>query len=97
VIARAAPRTGSGPSQHAHVSRELKLLVEHREDVVANRTRPQNRLRWHLHAVDSELHPGQPEVGDVCCLQGAVEQAQDAGPGRPDAAIGMPGHALISA
>jgi transposase len=34
--------------------RELRLLVDHREDLVAERTRAQNRLRWHLH----ELEPG---------------------------------------
>jgi transposase len=35
-------------------SRELKLLVDHREDLVGERTRIQNRLLWHLH----ELQPG---------------------------------------
>lgn len=34
--------------------RELRLLVDHREDLVAERTRAMNRLRWHLH----ELAPG---------------------------------------
>lgn len=34
--------------------RELKLLVDHREDLVGERTRIQNRLLWHLH----ELEPG---------------------------------------
>jgi transposase len=35
-------------------SRELKLLVDHREDLIQERTRIQNRLLWHLH----ELEPG---------------------------------------
>jgi transposase len=35
-------------------ARELKLLVGHREDLVAERTRVQNRLRWHLHDLDPE-------------------------------------------
>lgn len=34
--------------------RDLRLLVDHREDLVAERTRMQNRLLWHLH----ELEPG---------------------------------------
>jgi transposase len=34
--------------------REVKLLVDHREDLVGERTRIQNRLLWHLH----ELEPG---------------------------------------
>lgn len=29
--------------------RQVRLLVDHREDLVAERTRVQNRLRWHLH------------------------------------------------
>lgn len=35
-------------------SRELKLLVDHREDLVGERTRIQNRLLWLIH----ELEPG---------------------------------------
>lgn len=35
-------------------ARELRLLVDHREDLVRERTRTQSRLRWHLH----ELFPG---------------------------------------
>jgi transposase len=34
--------------------REVRLLVDHREDLVGERTRAQNRLWWHLH----ELEPG---------------------------------------
>jgi Transposase len=34
--------------------RQVRLLVDHREDLVAERTRAQQRLRWHLH----ELEPG---------------------------------------
>jgi transposase len=40
-------------------SRELKLLVDHREDLIGERTRIQNRLLWHLH----ELEPGWPIAG----------------------------------
>lgn len=36
------------------VSREPKLLVDHREDLLRERVRIQARLRWHLH----ELFPG---------------------------------------
>ena len=35
--------------------RDVRLLVDHRDDLVAERTRAQNRLRWHLH----ELTPGE--------------------------------------
>lgn len=32
--------------------REVRLLVDHREDLVAERTRMISRLRWHLHELD---------------------------------------------
>jgi transposase len=36
-------------------SREIRLLLDHREDLVGERTRAQNRLRWHLHELEPEL------------------------------------------
>src|SRR5947209_1659134 len=35
--------------------RELKLLVDHRDDLVDERRRTQQRLRWHLHELDPTL------------------------------------------
>ena len=35
--------------------REIRLLVDHREDLIGERTRIQQRLRWHLHELDPEL------------------------------------------
>ena len=32
--------------------REIKLLVDHRDDLVDERRRTQQRLRWHLHELD---------------------------------------------
>jgi transposase len=57
AVARAAlreplldrPRPGEAPL------RELKLLVDHRDDLVAERRRAQQRLRWHLHELDPSL------------------------------------------
>src|SRR4029077_2296460 len=55
AAARAALREGRLPvAKLEGTSREVKLLVDHREDLVGERTRIQNRLRWHLH----ELEPG---------------------------------------
>lgn len=55
AVARAALREPNLPvAQLEGPSRELKLLLDHREDLVGERTRMQNRLRWHLH----ELEPG---------------------------------------
>jgi transposase len=39
------------------LSSEVRLLCDHGEDLVAERTRMQNRLRWHLHELDPELDP----------------------------------------
>ena len=38
--------------------REVRLLVDHREDLVAARTQMQNRLRWHLHELEPGREPG---------------------------------------
>jgi transposase len=37
-------------------TREVKLLVDYRRDLVRQRTRVQNRLRWHRHELDPALH-----------------------------------------
>jgi transposase len=64
AIARAALREPNLPvAEHDQTSRELKLLVDHREDLVAERTRMQNRLRWHLHELDPELDPPARTLG----------------------------------
>jgi transposase len=58
AIARAALREPDLPrAEHTHASREVKHLVDHREDLVAIRTGMQNRLRWHLHDLDPALDP----------------------------------------
>lgn len=55
AVARAALREPGLPVARLDgTSRALKLLVDHREDLVRERTRLQARLRWHLH----ELFPG---------------------------------------
>ena len=42
----------SRPRADKRVYRELKLLVDHRDDLVDQRRRTQQRLRWHLHQLD---------------------------------------------
>ena len=37
--------------------REVRLLVDYRENLVAERTRAVSRLRWHLHELDPEIDP----------------------------------------
>ena len=56
AVARAALREPDLPqAQLAGEAREIALLLDHREDLVAERTRIQNRLRWHLHDLDPAL------------------------------------------
>jgi transposase len=59
AVARAALREPDLPTaSHDERSRELRLLVDRREDLVAERTRMINRLRWHLH----RIAPGEPDA-----------------------------------
>ena len=56
AVARAALREPRLPSARlAGPEREIRLLLDHREDLVAERTRIQQRLRWHLHELEPEL------------------------------------------
>jgi len=56
AVARAALREPNLPTAgHDQASWEVKLLVDHREQLVAERTRQINRLRWHLHQLDPDL------------------------------------------
>jgi transposase len=56
AVARAALREPTLPVAVLEgASREIRLLLDHREDLVAERTRMQQRLRWHLHELEPEL------------------------------------------
>jgi transposase len=58
AIARAVVRDGVERFPTAYLDEramEIRLLHDHREDLVAERVRAQNRLRWHLVAVAPEL------------------------------------------
>jgi transposase len=77
AIARAALREPNLPvAEHTHASREVKLLVDHREDLVAERTAKQNRLRWHLHELDPTIDPakrGLDRTSELDRVQTALE------------------------
>jgi transposase len=58
AVARAALRHPDLPVARLDgPARELRLLVDHRQDLVAERTRCINRLRWHLHELDPGWDP----------------------------------------
>jgi len=58
AVARAALREPDLPvAQLDGPARELRLLVDHREDLVRERTGYINRLRWHLHELDATWDP----------------------------------------
>ncbi len=57
AVARAALREGPETLPAAHLNEDalqVKLLLDHREDLVKARSEDQQRLRWHLH----DLWPG---------------------------------------
>jgi transposase len=59
AAARAALREPDLPvASHDETSRELKLLVDRRDVLVAQRTAAINRLRWWVHELDPERRPG---------------------------------------
>jgi len=58
AIARAALKEGPETLPCAHLDEralEVKLLLDHREDLVKARSEDQQRLRWHLHDLSPEL------------------------------------------
>ncbi len=80
AVARAALREDLPVATLDGPDREVRLLVDHREDLVAERTRAQNRLRWHLH----ELDPGSEPVAralDRAVVLAALETRLTAAPG----------------
>jgi transposase len=82
AVARAALREPDLPEAHLDgPAREIALLVDHREDLVAERTRIHNRLRWHLHDLDpaldeqaSRLERSQRRVEQLRCRLARTEQ-----------------------
>jgi transposase len=66
AVARAALQDGISNLPKATVdeqAEEIKLLLDHREDLVAQRTDDERRLRWHLHRMSPELEAQIPPRG----------------------------------
>lgn len=82
AVARAAQREQLPRAQLEGVEREIRLLVDHRENLVKDRTRIQNRLHWALHSLDPEfrVEPGtldrnkvQARVGEWLATRSGLE------------------------
>ncbi len=70
AVARAALREPNLPVAHLDgPERDLRLLIDHREDLVATRTRMINRLRWHLHELGL-AEPAPRSIGRKVTLDG---------------------------
>lgn len=54
-------------------AREVRLLVDHRRDLVAERTRIQSRLRWHLHELNPTLNVPSRGLRRFCVLDALAE------------------------
>jgi transposase len=77
AVARAALRHPDlPPAQLDGPSREVRLLVDHREDLVAERTRCINRLRWHLHELDPAWDPDARSLTRYVRIDAVVERLE---------------------
>jgi len=80
AVARAALREDLPAATLDGPEREVRLLVDHREDLVAERTRAQNRLRWHLHELDPGNEPAARSL-DRTIVLASLERDLAAAPG----------------
>jgi transposase len=70
AVARAALREPRLPEARLDgAERELRLLVDHRDDLVRDRTRMLSRLRWHLHDLDPALEPRRRGLASRAALR----------------------------
>ena len=77
AVARAALREpGLAPAQLQGPALAVRLVADHREDLVAERTRMINRLRWHLHDLDPELAPPTATLTRLWVLDRLAGQLQ---------------------
>ena len=75
AVARAALREPDLPiAQLDGPARELRLLVDHREDLVRDRTGHINRLRWHLHELDPSWDPPARSITSYKALDAIAER-----------------------
>jgi len=75
AVARAALREPDLPAARLDgPEREVRLLVDHREDLVGERTRIISRLRWHLHELEPGNEPAARTLNQLGNLDKLAEQ-----------------------
>jgi transposase len=80
AVARAAIREEDLPVARLEgIERDVRLLVDHRECLVNERTRAQSKLRWLLHGIDPEIDVA-PRALDRSCTLRELEQRLSALP-----------------
>lgn len=69
AVAHAFLRQPDLPEAHLEgIERDIRQLLDHREDQVWERTRIQQRLRWHLHDIDPSLVVPDRSLDRFCWL-----------------------------
>jgi transposase len=69
AVARAAQREPDLPAARLDgLDRDVRLLTDHRESLVAERTRVICRLRWHLHELDPAWEPKKRSLDRISAL-----------------------------
>lgn len=80
AVARAALREPDLPLARLDgPARDLRLLVDHREDLVRERTSQVNRLRWHLHELDPAWDPAPRSLVRFKTLDAVAARLEDLG------------------
>lgn len=80
AVARAAVRDPDLPvARMAGPEREIALLGDHRDDLVAEATRHSNRLRWLLHDLDPALEPPRRSLWGRRILENLARQLDGRG------------------
>jgi transposase len=76
AIARAALREEAElhPASHDPAARELKLLVDHRDCTVRERTVLASRLRWQLHDLEPGLEPAARSLDQASTRRGLSQR-----------------------
>jgi transposase len=97
AVARAALREPDLPAAHLDAeSLDLRLLVDHREHLVAERTADISRLRWHLVDLDPDLEPPARSMTRYKTLRRLLEQLDQLPASvRRDLAIEITGRVLV--